>query len=165
MENNSSYILYAWTRWEICETLSLEPLIFYFLSQMPHTYTNKQPVYFPLNNVKHLHKGTKMSHWLKIESVPGQPIIEPLNLTYAWLIHQTTSILLPLPLVNEHTHAHIHPHTHRTGKHMHTWASPPMHTQTQCTQILTGLRMNAQTLPPPSWLIHQTALASWVPEA
>lgn len=61
----------------------------------------KQTAYFPLNNVKHLHKGTQMSRWLTIESLPEQPITEPLNPTYAWLIHQTTSILLPLPLVSE----------------------------------------------------------------
>lgn len=32
-------------------------------------------------------------------------------------------------------------------------------------KILPELRMNTQALPPPSWLIHQTALASWIPEA
>lgn len=32
-------------------------------------------------------------------------------------------------------------------------------------KILTELCMNTRALPPPSWLIHQTALASWIPEA
>lgn len=149
-------------------------------SQMPHTHTythtNKQSAYFLLNNVKHLHKGTQMSLWLKIESVPKQPITAPLSPTYAWLIHQTTSILLPRLLVNENTHAHTPTHTShskqtnsctqsRTHACTDTSAYTPTHTQTQCTQILTGLLMSTQRLPPPSWLIHQTALASWIPEA
>ena len=129
--------------------------------RLRHTRTQmfyKQTAYFPLNNVKHLHKGTQMSCWLTIESVPEQPITEPLNPTYAWLIHQTTSILLPLPLVSERarhacTHAPANPLTH-THAHRHN-----------VSKILTGLRMNTQKLPPPSWLIHQTALASWIPEA
>lgn len=73
-----------------------------------------------------------MSLWLKIESVPKQPIAEPLNPTYAWLIHQTTSILLPLPLVNEHTHTHTHTHRHsiQTSPRTHMRIRPHAHTDT-----------------------------------
>lgn len=151
MGNNAFNMLYVRTRWKIFQTLNspLPSVTTNLHKQMQMLY--KQTADFLLNNVKHLHNGTQMSLWLKIKSTPKQPIAEALSPAYAWLIHQTTSILLPLPLVNEHTH------THCMQAHAHTWV--------QCTQILTGLCMNTQTLPPPSWLIHQTELVSWVPEA
>ena len=91
----------------------------------------KQTAYFPLNNVKHLHKGTQMSRWLTIESVPEQPITEPLNPTYAWLIHQTTSILLPLPLVRECAR---HARTHAAPARADKPTNARTRRQTQCAQ-------------------------------
>lgn len=55
-----------------------------------------------------------MRLWLEIESVPEQPITQSLNPTYAWLIHQTTSILLPPSRHRTHAHTHVSTlaHTH-----------------------------------------------------
>lgn len=136
-------MLYAQTRWKIWETLFQAPIPI-ILSRMPHT--NKQTVYFLLNNVKHLHKGAQMSRWLKIESEPKQPIAEPLSPTYAWLIHQTTSILHPLALVNEHTRACTRLHAHRTGKHTQAFY-PYAYTDTMQPNLYRTVHENADTAP------------------
>lgn len=125
-----------------------------------------------LNNVKHFHIGAQMRLWWKMESVPEQPVAAPQPRTC--MINTSNNNNSPSSSTCQWALApHADVRVRRGAAGAGCWGvlvgvggfEGELAFACIVPKILTELRMNTQALPPPSWLIHQTALASWIPEA
>lgn len=157
IENNGANMLYAW-EWEKKNPSFQAPYPLPSVSNATHTQISRVLI-FCQTMLNIYTKGPKWAadwRWNQCPSSPSQSALDP---TYAWLIHQTTSIL-PLLLVNGRTPACTRPRSHygwQALANAKTSIHPqPSHKHTHihtrkgayCTQILPRLSMkHADTAP------------------